>query len=254
MLLIIFGIVLLVSALSLSTSWFIGSFTVMLLSTLATVFIVFGFNQKQQTKINQNQYPNFTNEESAAYFIDIKNLLLRGAFILSLIFLNVVIFINHTYSRNMFEQLRNVSSLTPREIGFRSRAYQYEHLLNSPFPRWLVIFGSFLIAALIVLYSLAKANRFRSYVRAMHGEKSIKVAELAQSIKKDEMYILNDINRMIRFNWFKQGYLSTDQKTLYIIKPDEQDLKKSWTCIYCRAVNPTEELICQSCNAPKKEL
>ncbi|MCL2558953.1 MAG: hypothetical protein FWE07_00580 [Turicibacter sp.] len=52
--------------------------------------------------------------------------------------------------------------------------------------------------------------------------------------------------------YLKGGKL--DLETMEIKLSDKYTEKEPWTCVYCRAVNEKDALVCSSCHAPKKKV
>ena len=88
------------------------------------------------------------------------------------------------------------------------------------------------------------------------------IPEVAQHANMSEDKVIKILRKLISGSTW--GTVSNDAKylkdaklnlqTMEITLSDKHIEKEPWTCVYCRTINTPEELICQSCQAPKKSV
>ena len=54
---------------------------------------------------------------------------------------------------------------------------------------------------------LGRVKRFRKYVDGLKGRTYCSVRELAEAVGKNEKYVRNDLQKLIKMGWFKQGHM-----------------------------------------------
>lgn len=93
------------------------------------------------------------------------------------------------------------------------------------------LFWIFLLVAFIGMFMLSRVKRFRKYILVLGDKMHTDVRDLATSINKSHSFIRKDLKRMIASNWFKEGYLTHDEKTLIVSKEvyDEYKVKSART-------------------------
>jgi len=74
----------------------------------------------------------------------------------------------------------------------------------------------FLLVALIGLFILSRAKRFKKYVQVLADAMQADVDELARSVGKPVKFVRRDLRKMIAASWFKEGYLSHDETVLIV--------------------------------------
>ena len=63
---------------------------------------------------------------------------------------------------------------------------------------------------------LGRTKRFRRYVEALNGRTYCEIGELAGRLGKSQRYVKNDLRKMIRSRWFKQGHLDRQETCLIV--------------------------------------
>ena len=66
---------------------------------------------------------------------------------------------------------------------------------------------------------VGRVRRFRKYVEGLSGRTYCSVKELAEHLGRSEKYVKNDLRRLIRSGWFRQGHL--DRMETCLIVSDE---------------------------------
>jgi len=61
-----------------------------------------------------------------------------------------------------------------------------------------------------------RGDRFKKYIQVLNGKMHAEVNDLAHVVNKTEKFVRKDLKNMIKSNWFKQGRLTGDQKTLIV--------------------------------------
>ena len=54
---------------------------------------------------------------------------------------------------------------------------------------------------------LGRVKRFRKYVDGLKGRTYCSVKELAEAVGKNEKFVRNDLQKLIKIGWFKQGHM-----------------------------------------------
>lgn len=81
-----------------------------------------------------------------------------------------------------------------------------------------------IIAALILCLSMGflgssmteRINRFKRYVKEVGQAEFCKISDMAKRIRKDEKFVIKDLEKMIKKGWFIEGHLDK-QKTCLIV-------------------------------------
>lgn len=81
-----------------------------------------------------------------------------------------------------------------------------------------------IIVALILCLSIGfwgssmtgRINRFKRYVKEVGQAEFCKISDMAKRIRKDEKYVIKDLEKMIKKGWFVEGHLDK-QKTCLIV-------------------------------------
>lgn len=87
------------------------------------------------------------------------------------------------------------------------------------------LFWIFLLIAFIGMFIRSRIKRFRKYIQVLDGKMYTDVRDLATSINKSEAFVRKDLKRMIAANWFKEGNLAHDEKTLIVSKEAYDEYK-----------------------------
>lgn len=66
---------------------------------------------------------------------------------------------------------------------------------------------------------LGKVKRYRLYINALGNKEYCQIKTMAEQLGKSQKYVVKDITRMIRQDWFTQGYLD-NQRTCFIASDD----------------------------------
>ena len=74
----------------------------------------------------------------------------------------------------------------------------------------------FTLMAIVGKMMAAKSARFKKYVQTLNGETFVKMSDLAAAINKTEAYVEKDLQAMLLKNWFRQGFIVNDGKTLIV--------------------------------------
>ena len=74
----------------------------------------------------------------------------------------------------------------------------------------------FLLMALGGRHMMTRVNRYKKYILALGGKTYGPVSELAYSVNKSEVFVRNDLQKMINASWFKQGRLTHDREILMV--------------------------------------
>ncbi len=85
------------------------------------------------------------------------------------------------------------------------------------------IFSVLLAGAAVMAWKgtamVGRVRRFRKYVEGLSGRTYCSVKELAEHLGRSEKYVKNDLRRLIRSGWFRQGHL--DRMETCLIVSDE---------------------------------
>lgn len=67
-----------------------------------------------------------------------------------------------------------------------------------------------------------RLNRYREYVKRLHGRTFCEIRELALAVDKDEKFVIKDIKRMLELKMFPQGRLS-DKKDYLLLNAESYE-------------------------------
>jgi len=87
------------------------------------------------------------------------------------------------------------------------------------------IFAIFLFMGIIGRFMIARVGRFKKYIQVLDGKMYADVNDFAMSVGKSDAFVRKDLKKMIVANWFKQGYLTQDEKTLIVSKVAYEEYK-----------------------------
>jgi len=106
-----------------------------------------------------------------------------------------------------------------------SALLSFEFLLN--IGRFVVmpLFVVVLLVGIIGILMIAKVKRFKKYIQILSNEIQADVNDFAKSLNKSVDFIRRDLKKMIAARWFKQGYLTHDEKTLIVCKIAYEEYK-----------------------------
>lgn len=106
-----------------------------------------------------------------------------------------------------------------------STLLSFEFLLN--IGRFVVVplFVVVLLVGIIGILMIAKVKRFKKYIQILSNEIQADVNDFAKSLNKSVDFIRRDLKKMIAARWFKQGYLTHDEKTLIVCKIAYEEYK-----------------------------
>lgn len=63
---------------------------------------------------------------------------------------------------------------------------------------------------------IVRNNRFKKYLKTIGNREYCNIRELAVKIRKDDAFVVNDLEKMIRKRWFKQGHLDKNKTCLIV--------------------------------------
>lgn len=79
--------------------------------------------------------------------------------------------------------------------------------------------GALVIGGLLLgggIKSIKKNNRFKKYLRAIGSREYCNIRELAAKVRKDEAFVIKDLEKMIKKGWFRQGHLDKSKTCLMV--------------------------------------
>jgi hypothetical protein len=88
-------------------------------------------------------------------------------------------------------------------------------------------FVIFILVGIIGSLMMARVARFKKYIQVLGGDMQADVSEFAMSVNKSVTFVLKDLKKMIVANWFKEGYLTHDEKTFIVSKVAYEEYKIS---------------------------
>jgi len=100
------------------------------------------------------------------------------------------------------------------------------------------------IASLVVTSRLRSIPEIARHAN-MSADKVIKILRLLTAATSD-VVLANEAK------YLKDATINL--QTMEVILSDKHTKNEPWTCVYCRAVNTPEALVCSACHAPKKKL
>jgi len=77
-------------------------------------------------------------------------------------------------------------------------------------------FTIFIIIAIIGTLMAGKVSRYRKYIKALNGQLSIPMNELALLVGKSENYLQRDLMNLSRKNWFREGRITPDKLMFFV--------------------------------------
>lgn len=79
-----------------------------------------------------------------------------------------------------------------------------------------LVLGGFGIMAWKGTSMLGRVKRFRKYVDGLKGRTYCSVKELAEYIGKNEKFVRNDLQKLIKIGWFRQGHMDRMETCLIV--------------------------------------